>query len=161
MYNWTYLSVSPLVCLVGWILGWEKKKKKKKKMENRRENGWEWCLIERERERKKWWGPQVFSPPPFKIQSLQIGKKIGVKNEKNIWTKLPPPLFFCSLITLAFCFFVFFFFVFCFCPDVVGFSFPSYFILLFFFFLRKHFWIIFMLFFKMSAFIYTQLFFKV
>ena len=34
-------------------------------MENRRENGWEWCLIERERERKKWWDPQVFSPPPL------------------------------------------------------------------------------------------------
>ena len=143
-------------------------------MENRRENGWEWCLIERERERKKWWGPQVFSPPPFKIQSLQIGKKIGVKNEKNIWTKLPPPLLtflahffsvlfffglFISLITLAFCFFFFFFF-FCFCQDVVGFSFPSYFIYLFIF-LRKHFWIIFMLFFKMSTFICTQLLFKV
>ena len=139
-----------------------------------RENGWEWCLIERERERKKWWGPQVFSPPPFKIQSLQIGKKIGVKSEKNIWTKLPPPLLtflahffsvlfffglFISLITLAFCFFVFFFFL----SGRGGFffSFLFYFIFIFIIFLRKHFWIIFMLFFKMSTFIYTQLFFKV
>ena len=144
-------------------------------MENRRENGWEWCLIERERERKKWWGPQVFSPPPFKIQSLQIGKKIGVKNEKNIWTKLPPPLLtflahffsvlfffglFISLITLAFCF-VFFFFFFFFLSGRGGFffSFLFYFIFIFIIFLRKHFWIIFMLFFKMSTFIYTQLFF--
>ena len=28
MYNWTYLYVSPLVCLVRWILGRIKKKKK-------------------------------------------------------------------------------------------------------------------------------------
>ena len=144
-------------------------------MENRRENGWEWCLIERERERKKWWGPQVFSPPPFKIQSLQIGKKIGMKNEKNIWTKLPPPLLtflahffsvlfffglFISLITLAFCFFVFFFLFFVFVRTWWVFLFLLI-LFYFFFFLRKHFWIIFMLFFKMSAFIYTQLFFKV
>ena len=117
-----------LICFTLGMFGWvdfRVGEKKKKKMENRRENGWEWCLIERERERKKWWGPQVFSPPPFKIQSLQIGKKIGVKNEKNIWTKLPPPLLtflahffsvlfffglFISLITLAFCFFVFLFY---------------------------------------------------
>ena len=116
-----------------------------------------------------------FSAPPFKIQSLQIGKKIGVKNEKNIWTKLPPPLLtflahffsvlfffglFISLITLAFCFFVFFFLFFVFVRTWWVFLFLLI-LFIYFFFLRKHFWIIFMLFFKMSAFIYTQLFFKV
>ena len=41
------------------------------------------CLVERERGEEKWWGPQVFSLP-FKIQSLQIGEKIGVISGKNI-----------------------------------------------------------------------------
>ena len=40
--------------------------------------------------------PTSFLSSPFKIQSLQIEEKIGVKSEKNIWTKLPPPLFYVS-----------------------------------------------------------------
>ena len=66
------------VCLVGMKIG---------RMKNR-DRKIEWKMI---------W-KQVFSlslslSPPFKIQSLQIGEKIGVKSGKNIWTKLPPPLF--------------------------------------------------------------------
>ena len=60
--------------------------------------------------RKKSGGTHKFSLIPFKAQSLQI----GVKNGKNIWTKLLPLLltFFFSPVKLAFCFFVFFFFFF-------------------------------------------------
>ena len=81
--------ISIRVCLVGWILGRMEKKEWRvgEKMSGRVFGG-------KGRGREKWWGQQVFSPPPspFKIQSLQIGEKIGVKSGKNIWTKLPPPL---------------------------------------------------------------------
>ena len=52
----------------------------------RRVFGWE---VEGER---KVVGPTSFLSSLFKIPSLQIGEKIGVKSEKNIWTKLPPYL---------------------------------------------------------------------
>ena len=47
--------------MVGWILERIEKKKKKKRVENRRENEWKKCLVERRREREKWWGLTVFS----------------------------------------------------------------------------------------------------
>ena len=75
------------------------------------------CLVERGRERR------VIEPTsflsPFKIQSLQIGKKIEMKSEKNICTKLPylfkrSFFFFFSFVTLpfVFCFFSYLFFSF-------------------------------------------------
>ena len=116
--------------------------------------GWEW---------KKWEilvGSTSFLSFPFKIQSLQIREKIGVKSGKNIWTKMSPllltflasslffPFFwlFLSPVTLAFCF--------CFCFFLLSFFgfvrtwwvlllFLFFFFLIFsFFFLGKHFWMI-------------------
>ena len=69
-------------------------------------------------------GPTNFLSSLFKIQSLQIGKKIRIKSEKNIWTKLPPT----SLV--RFCLFFFFLVDFSFVNCNVGFLF-----LFFFFFL--------------------------
>ena len=99
-----------------------------------------------------------FLSSPFKIQSPQIGEKIRMKSEKNIWTKLPPPsltflafLFsfffwlFLSLVTLAFCFcFCFCFFLFSF----FGFVRTWWVLLLFLLFLK----FLFLLFFKKTLF---------
>ena len=38
----------------------------------------------------------------FKIKSLQIEEKIGVKNRKNIWTKLPPSFNFSGFFSFSF-----------------------------------------------------------
>ena len=113
--------------------------------------GWEW---------KKWEilvGSTSFLSFPFKILSLQIREKIGVKSGKNIWTKMSPllltflasSLFFSFLLTFPFSgnagflfLFLFFSFIFLwFCQDVSGGFFSSFFFFLFFF-LRKHFWMI-------------------
>ena len=128
-------------------------------------------------------GPTSFLSSPFKIQSLQI----GVKSEKNIWTKLPPPLinvfffyllFLCnsgllflfffffsfdfSFVTLAFCFCFCFFPFFWFCQVVGSSSFPSFSFLIFIFiiiFLRKHFWMIsYAIFWNIHFYLYTFFF---
>ena len=121
--------------------------------------GWGW---------KRWEilvGSTSFLSSPFKIQSLQIGVKIGVKYGKNIWTKLSLPLLtflaFFFLLTFPFCanagffsFFFFFCYFFFFFLSLVllgrgGFFFFSFsFLFIFYFFnfiifLRKHFWMIF------------------
>ena len=124
-------------------------------VENRRE--WEGRVFgwEGEGERKVV-RPTSFLSSPFKIQSLQIWEKIGMKSGKNIWTKLLPTLLtflafffffniyffwlFLSLVTLAFCFCFLFLFSF------FGFVRTWWVLLLFLFyfiiFLRKHFWMI-------------------
>ena len=63
-------------------------------------------------------GSTSFLSSSFKIQYLQIRKKIGVKSRKNIWTKLLPPpflvfffFFYFSFLTLACSFFFLFFFI--------------------------------------------------
>ena len=116
-----------------------------------------YCLVERGRERR------VIEPTsflsPFKIQSLQIGEKIGMKSEKNICTKLTylfKRFFFFSFVTLpfVFCFFSYLFFL-----SLGSSSFPSFFFLNFYFyyfFKEKTFGWFLMLFFEMSTFIYSQ-----
>ena len=58
--------------------------RKKKRVENMRENEWEGVRWKGEGERKVVGPTSFLSPAPFKIQSLQIGEKIGVKSGKNI-----------------------------------------------------------------------------
>ena len=73
--------ISLRVCLVGCIFG----RMEKKRVENRKENEWEGVWLKGEGERKVVGPTSFLSPPsPFKIQSLQIGEKIGVKSRKNI-----------------------------------------------------------------------------
>ena len=73
--------ISLRVCLVGCIFG---RMEKKKRVENRKENEWEGVWLKGEGERKVVGPTSFLSPAPFKIQSLQIGEKIGVKSGKNI-----------------------------------------------------------------------------
>ena len=142
------------------MFGWSDFRDDEKWREKWRENDVFGCLVESGKNERFWWGPQVFSPSLFKIQSLQIREKIGVKSGKNIWTKMSPllltflssslffPFFwlFLSPVTLAFCF--------CFCFFLLSFFgfvrtwwvlllFLFFFFLIFsFFFLGKHFWMI-------------------
>ena len=75
------------------------------------ENSIFYCLVERMRGRgrEKWWDPPVFSPPPSKYNLSKL-ERIRVKSGKNIWTKLPPHLFYVSGFFFFFFFFLFFFF---------------------------------------------------
>ena len=97
---------------------------------------------------------------PFKIQSLQIGEKIGVKSEKKYLYKTTLSLltfFFFPFVPLLFCFL--FFFSYLFFLSLGSSSFPSFFFLNFYFyyfFKEKTFGWFLMLFFEMSTFIYTQ-----
>ena len=112
------------------------------------------CLVEREREREKWWGLQVFSPPPSKNNLSKLEKKLEWKVGKIFGQNYPHlffmflALFFFFLVFLYnvgfFFFFFFSFFFLWFCQVVGSSSFPSFFFLNFNFiiFLRKHFWMI-------------------
>ena len=87
------------------------------------------CLVERGRGRKKWWGPQVFSPlSKYNLSKLEWKvKKIFVQN-------YPPSfnVFFFSFVTL---FFVFCFFSYLFFLSLGSSSFPSFFFFLIFIFI--------------------------
>ena len=75
------------------------------------------CLVEREREEEKWWGPQVFSSPLQNTISPNWRETWSDKWEKYL-DKTVPPLFNVygsfifsfdfSFVRLAFCFFFFF-----------------------------------------------------
>ena len=106
---------------------------KKKKVKNRRENKWKRCSVERGRGKRKVVGPTNFLSSPFKIQSLQIGEKIGVKSGKNIWTKLLPPLLTYFFFNTSFLFLFSFFFLW-FCQVVGSPSFLSFYFFFIFFF---------------------------
>ena len=112
------------------------------------------CLVERGRGRKKWWGPQVFSPlSKYNLSKLEWKvKKIFVQNYAPSFN-----VFFFSFVTL---FFVFCFFSYLFFLSLGSSSFPSFFFFLnfyfYYFFKEKTFGWFLMLFFEMSNFIYTQ-----
>ena len=98
-------------------------------------------------------GSTSFLSSSFKIQYLQIRKKIGVKSRKNIWTKLLPPpflvffffffLLFLSNVGLLFLFSLLLYFFWLFLCDV-GFLF---FVFVFFGFVRWWVLLLFLLFF--------------
>ena len=121
-------QVTPFVSCRQFLLGyvWLRWKQGEWKIGKGKEGEkWYFLLFCWEGERKrKVVGPTNFLSSLFKIQSLQIGNKIRIKSEKNIWTKLPPT----SLV--RFCLFFFFFVDFSFVNCNVGLLF-----LFFFFFL--------------------------
>ena len=83
-------------------------------------NGIFYCLVERERGREKWWGPQVFSPPPSKYNISKLERKLEWKVEKIFGQN-------CSHLRFWF-FFFFFFFYFSFLTLACSFFFLFYFI---------------------------------
>ena len=119
------------------------------------ENSIFYCLVERVRGRgrEKWWDPPVFSPPPSKYNLSKL-ERIRVKSGKNIWTKLPPHLFYVTGFFFIFSFYFFFsfdfsivtlaFFFSLVLPNGGFFFFSFFFFLIFIFiiFLGKHFWMI-------------------
>ena len=99
------------------------------RMENKMENSIFHYLVERGTGREKWWGPQVFSPPPSKYNLFKLERKLEWKMEK-IFRQKCPHIFFFSFVTLAFCFLFFLFLV----LSGGGFFFFSFFIFLIFYF---------------------------
>ena len=56
------------------IFGWsENRKDEKQRKENRRNFEWKWCLVGVILEKRKWWGPPIFShgPPFFNSPKLE------------------------------------------------------------------------------------------
>ena len=75
--------------------------------ENKRENSWEMCLVGRQRERKNWWGPTIFSssPPNYNLS------KIERKQERKLLCMWKEYLAFgASLLILPYFLFYFYFF---------------------------------------------------
>ena len=112
-------------------------------------------FVERGWGRERWWGPQVFSPPPSKYNLSKLERKLEWKVGKIFWQNYPH-LFFTFLALFFFFYiytfplyrwlFVFFFFLSLVLSGggVLLLLFLLFFFLIFIFiiFLRKHFWMI-------------------
>lgn len=66
------------------------KEEGKNRIENKRENGHEWCLVERGSGREIG-GPRLFSLQAHKTQSLQLGEKVVGENNCCQIIELPSP----------------------------------------------------------------------
>lgn len=50
-------------------------KEGKNRIENKRENGHEWCLVERGEWERNWWAPAIFPPGPPKLSLSNLERK--------------------------------------------------------------------------------------
>ena len=51
------------------------KEEGKNRIENKRENGHEWCLVERGEWERNWWAPAIFPPGPPKLSLSNLERK--------------------------------------------------------------------------------------